>query len=91
MNKELFNLKRNQIMQNFDFYKVAKIMEILEWHYFDNTNSPTVYELRNTANELFDEAEKDKREIVYVETGGFKVTKDKDGLSLEFIVEEFSS
>jgi len=87
----------DEILDNFDFEKVKKVMDALEWKYWDSQDSHvTIPELRKKARELL--------KTVYCKstfsdhwcagTGGFEAERwmypgdTKKYLYLKFIVEE---
>lgn len=85
----------NCIMRNFDFNRVHKVMECLDWHwatYNKGQTVPEVEDLKKEAKRLLIDAVTEKETIA---TGGFKATYEKGTeddpepyLSLEFIVED---
>lgn len=96
----LSDLERRKIanvMENFDFYKVHKVMELLQWVWIScgedgNSAVPTVGQMKAEAKRLLIEAAYEKTNI---SCGGFKAvyettgTDDKDPyIGLEFIVED---
>jgi hypothetical protein len=75
------------IMNDFDFDKVRKVMVVLNWHWSQVEQTPTVDEMKRTARRLLrDLCEND--EIDFVSTGGFEASKRDGGLELRFIAEE---
>lgn len=83
----------DEIMDNFDFGKVAKVMEGLNWRWANSETElqiPDVAELRKQARRLLKTALKENTGIA---TGGFKVTylKDEKFLHLEFVVSEWDT
>lgn len=76
------------ILENFDFDKVKRTMEALNWKWRDGV--PSTYNLIETAKELLTHLTEDE-EITLTGTGGFIATKDSDVLSLYFVIEEASS
>ena len=96
----LSDLERRKIasvMENFDFYKVHKVMELLQWVWIScgedgNSAVPTVGQMKAEAKRLLIEAAYEKTNI---SCGGFKAvyettgSDDKDPyIGLEFIVED---
>ena len=75
-----------EILDYFDFEKVAKVMEVLDWKWWSLGEVPGTGPLRRKARELLrDVAQKPPASYVY--TAGFKAHHDKWGqLELEFIV-----
>lgn len=80
------------IMDNFDFDKVQKVMEFLNWKWVSTENGiPSVQELRSQARRLIKEAIEEK---VRIATGGFRVdyfSEDGGYVELSFIVDQWSS
>lgn len=80
------------IMDNFDFDKVQKVMEFLNWKWVSTENGiPSVQELRSQARRLIKEAIEEK---VRIATGGFRVDyfyEDEGYVELSFIVDQWSS
>lgn len=83
----------DDIIYNFDFEKVHKIMKILKWRWFIGGELviPSVQQLVKQARKLLFRA---ATETTSVELGGFKATakyskKDVLNLRLEFILERY--
>lgn len=95
---------RDNIMDNFDFERVHRVMEALEWGWATGGNFDTVIpdtsDIRKTARKLMDEViekyAKTGKEWYCVSTGGFDVellVNEDDGLpdlTLKFVVEEWN-
>ena len=98
MNKDINRNKLenllDEIMDNFDFEKVAKVMETLNWTWLGADTSPTVEELQNMAgNLLWDVCNAD---YDVVSAGGFEASKDFSDpddpyVALRFVVEEWDA
>ena len=77
----------DEIMDHFDFDKVAKVMDFLKWTWHGSEFSPEVYELRARARDLLKEsvanAHRYNQDFGGTSTGGFvaKYVKgsDEDG------------
>lgn len=91
--------KIDSIMENFDFERVHKVMDMLEWRWVSAKNGvPSVEELKKEAKRLLVSSCSEKTQI---STGGFKAIyeessrwddddDDKDPyVGLEFILEEW--
>ncbi len=86
----------DDILDNFDFERVKKAMDALEWKYFDSAEKTiNTYELRKTARyllkSLIPHASKD---YYMVGTGGFQATVVNCGdpvFKLQFVVEEWTN
>lgn len=83
--------KIDEIMDVFDFEKVKKVMDCLDWKYYDDTDKyyyPDVVDLRKTARRLL----LDSYFCRYISTGGFIAEYYEDNIdypfSLLFVVEE---
>ena len=87
------------ILDEFDFYKVHKAMEALDWTWASSAGVPTIGEMRRCARMLFKHAvEADSSSPNYsTATGGFEVSRDlyvgdaKRYYSLKFIVSEWNN
>ena len=83
--------KIEDIMENFNFDKVHKIMTMLDWKWAMTANGvPSMDELRAEAKRLLIDAAVER---TCVATGGFRAVYESDGsddpyIGLEFIVEE---
>ena len=81
------------IMRNFDFERVHKVMELLDWHWaFTSKGVPTVEEIKVEARRILIDACEEETNIA---TGGFRAVYEADGtedgepyIGLEFIVED---
>lgn len=91
----------NKVISNFDFEKVVKVMNFLNWTWVtSNTESgiPSIGELVVSAHELLSQAYDGvlkAEKTFFTATGGFKAsaTKYDDGeivLELEFIISNFN-
>ena len=79
----------DEIMDWFDFEKVAKVMEFLKWKWVSTEDGiPSVSEIRQSARRLLKDAIKNKTTIG---TGGLSATYDDGYLQLKFILTEFDS
>lgn len=81
--------KIEQIMENFDFEKVHKVMVALEWEWHFGRGAsgiPSVYTLKEEASRLLSDAWMTK---TTVSTGGFSAVYDDCYITLSFIVEEW--
>lgn len=92
-----------EVMEEFDFQKVQRTMEALNWKWFTTGGRvPNIYELKSSAEKYLKETVKELLEthtlkLVY-STGGFSITARKskaDGglvdLLMEFVLTEGSS
>ena len=89
-------LKVDEIMDNFDFEQVNKVMNFLNWTWWDtNGEPPDIPMLRATAREMlitaYWGAQKSKGDSYGESTGGFSVRyfrgKDEDGVLENFLLE----
>lgn len=72
------------ILQNFDFHKVHKVMEVLQWEWSgasSDTGIPTIDDLRNEAKRLLEGIGKNKH--TYLSCGGFVAQENKLTFELE--------
>ena len=82
-----------EIIENFDFIKVHKVMIYLEWGWHDG-EVPTIGKLVLRSKEMLKEAyDKSKKNHYFVETGGFKAEYNapENYMQLSFILENFDS
>ena len=85
------DVKIKSILNHFDFNKVKKIMDVLNWKWASSKNGvPDIDEIRKLATRLLIDACVEKQNI---STGGFRAVYDDNGdgdpyVGLEFIVEE---
>ena len=83
--------KIKSILNHFDFNKVKKIMDVLNWKWASSKNGvPDIDEINGLATRLLIDACVEKTNI---STGGFRAVYDDNGdgdpyVGLEFIVEE---
>ena len=83
--------KIKSILNHFDFNKVKKIMDVLNWKWASSKNGvPDIDEIIGLATRLLIDACVEKQNI---STGGFRAVYDDNGdgdpyVGLEFIVEE---
>ena len=92
-NKQIESI--NEVMDNFDFERVEKVMNCLEWSWGigHNEHVPDIYEIKRFARQLladtiigFSHLIDDKS--LSLSTGGFVATSYRDGsLSLSFVVD----
>lgn len=87
------------ILDNFDFERIKKAMDALNWKYHDSEeNTISIYELRKMARyvlkSLIPHVEKD---CYFIGCGGFHATVnnygdlDKPVFKLQFVLEEWES
>lgn len=76
-----------EMIGNFDFNKVHKVMKHLNWKWLD-IGVPDIEEMKKTARELLNSL-KDKQ--TYSATGGFVARRNSYDFSLSFEVEEVNS
>lgn len=68
--KEVLNNQVDEIMDSFDFRKVASVMKHLNWTWHDSKTPPDEYEIRSKARKLMRQAiEQDESTL----SGGFAV------------------
>jgi hypothetical protein len=84
-----FTIKKEEhiksIIDNFDFIRVKKYMDFVNWQWIGI--SPDITDLIKNAtlllNDVYD------RDVISISTGGFKATKHDDYLELEFIISDW--
>ena len=81
----------DEIMDNFDFRKVAEVMEHLGWGWCGSGYEvPTESEIRSTARRLLQDVS--RKLPSNVSTGGFRAQSYEDGnLTLEFVLAEWTT
>lgn len=87
------------ILDEFDFYRVQKAMDALDWVWASSGGVPDIGELRRCARRLFEYAMKaDTAEPDYMTgTGGFEVSRSlypgdaKRYYSLKFVVSDWNN
>lgn len=84
----------NEMVSQFNFYKVREVIRFLDWKWWTNPDDvPTVTEMKNAVYSLYQSA-KNSSPIVgatsTVESGGFVVTVDRRNKTaiLRFCIEE---
>ena len=85
--------KIEDIMRDFNFDKVLRVMKLLHWKWaLTKFGVPTIEELKGEARRLLVEAAVEETQVA---TGGFRAVYEKSGpsdpdpfISLEFILEE---
>lgn len=85
----------DELIENFEWEKVRRIMEELDWTWWGNENSPTIEEMKECVRNLYSSIENriEKNEYCFCATGGFKLTfnPDEDNeLSLVFEAVNYS-
>jgi hypothetical protein len=71
--KEVLNNQVDEIMDSFDFCKVASVMKHLNWTWNDSKTPPDEYEIRKNAREIMRKSIKSGEEVC---TGGWQVRID---------------
>ena len=104
-NEQIMQDAIKDIMNNFNFERVHKVMEYINWTYYDS-KVPDIYRLQNAVTELlksaFNGLFKEFSNVQYntyksyiAESGGFKVEVGSDSYmeeptaTVSFILEEF--
>ena len=78
--------KTKKILKNFDFEKVHEVMNHLKWVWYDDGlyKTPSIKDLKRTAKELIKQIK--KLDVDVISTGGFEVRKNKDTITLQFVL-----
>ena len=87
------------LLDEFDFYRVQKVMEALEWRYHDSTDkTPSIGELRKVARRLLNIAyNADPSPEYRTACGGFDVSRymyvgdNTKYITLKFVVADWSN
>jgi len=86
-----------EVLENFDFYKVRKVMKFIKMKWPDGEGElkvPSIQELEEQARNLLEssieQVFKDKENVGYASSGGFQAICDwnSDCLSLSFNLDE---
>ena len=73
------NNQIEELINNFDFVKVQKIMKFLNWTWFPRNDVPSLDELKKEANSLLKEAM--NQSYCDISTGGFEVINDNTSIN----------
>ena len=83
-------LRLNEIIKKFNFNRVYKCMNGMNWEWGSSKGVPTIIEIKKSAKSLLISAIEHirKKESVRIGTGGFQVeySKEVDLLELSFVV-----
>lgn len=77
----------DEVLDNFDFDKVKKAMDALNWIWIGCDGVPAIYDLRKQSRRLLKDAI--EKNLSLVSTGGFRAGYNDNILSLDFIVTEW--
>ena len=93
MVKRKIDKKIKKIMKHFDFEKVHKVMELLDWKWKteEGLEVPSVKQLKKYAKKQLENVVdnyKKKHEDLYISSGGFETRMEYGELYLRFIVED---
>lgn len=85
-----------EIMNNFDFIRVHRVMEELDWEWCWTDGVPSVEELRYKARQQLNEVTTKYKSDASVSSGGFKASikrnyKNELYLELEFVIEDWNT
>ena len=80
-----------EIVDNFDWAKVHKVMEALNWTWRDSEDIPTIGELVTNASQLMSDVWDKQGKAFSISSGGFVATFDDGCLGLTFEVESYFS
>ena len=91
INVEDDDVQIQEILQEFNFKKVHKVMKYLDWKW--QGVSPSLETIKSVAETLLNNSKvyRSQNDPYPIETGGFRVSACKNGFSLEFIVESVNS
>jgi len=78
--KKFYRQKLQELIDEFDFWKVENIMEVLEWTWADIVGFPKKDDMIKVVNNLYNSIENRvlKGEYCFCATGGFKLTFNPD-------------
>src|SRR3990172_181103 len=78
------------LIMRIDFYRIQKVMTVLEWTWGENENSPSLSELQERAESLLEMVLSGK--CSEASTGGFFAWRNSDeDFGIRFVLEESSS
>jgi len=84
-----FQDQMDEIMDNMDFSKIAKIMDVLDWKWADLGCVPEEHEIRTYARSVMRKCLNSENN--YCEVGGFVARIEDRILTLSFVVENWSA
>ena len=78
-----------KILKNFDFGKVHRVMENLNWYWNDTKDGgvPTVEDLKSQAKDLLKKVTEGNYKVI--SSGGFEAEYRDEVLTLKFVLEEW--
>lgn len=80
----------DEVMDNFDFHKVHRVMKALNWRWVGATTTskiPDIPHIRREVRKLIKGVIEDEIDFAFV--GGFEVTNDHQGaITVKFVAEE---
>jgi len=87
--KKFYRQKLQELISEFEFYKVEKVMKVLDWTWADIVGYPRKDDMIKVVEDLYNRIENRilKEEYCYCATGGFKLTfipEEDNELSLVF-------
>jgi hypothetical protein len=88
---KIYEEQIEEIMDEFDFEQVHKVMKFLDWRWLEDVNSeggvPSISDLRKSSRKLLKEASGMKN--VKISTGGFLAENNGNYLTLRFVLSEW--
>lgn len=78
----------DEILDEFDFEKVHRVMVALDWQWYDTEGPPSVAHLRRTARNLLKRVV-DGKDLRYISTGGLTAYMENGLLGLRFEVSSY--
>jgi len=89
MNVVLTTLCFEKVMDRFDFEKVKKVMDLLNWTWVGYNGVPTIVEIKDKCRNLCLRLiqEKENCNIDSISTCGFRVSYSEGVAEIEFILE----
>lgn len=88
--KKFYRQKLQELIDEFEFWKVENIMEVLEWTWADRIGYPRKDDMIELVESLYDSIENRvlKDEYCFCATGGFKLTfNPEEGNELSLVFE----
>jgi len=86
---KLYSYQIEQVIKDFDFKSVQKVMKALDWKWIGSDDIPTVKEMKDTVRGLIQKLQDDS--LAMIGTGGFFVVRNGDDFVLSFEIESVDS
>lgn len=85
---KVFQKKIDDIMENFDFYKVHHAMSLLNWVWINSGGVPSIDDIKKNSLRLLNEVVRHDENTIQISSGGLRADKiDGNYLELSFVLE----